>query len=398
MDTAEFRQQCLDAAVAAGTLTKAQDNLWRTKSGHEFSKEQFTQYLSQDEWLTSTVMMDVFGNYSAAVDALYEYTDAADVTTSQALKLAEKINKQSTTLGKSADEVIDEFYKGDEALKKLVAGVDEFGVKAFKAAQEARTFTDVIDSVKDAVSTGWMNSFELIFGDYETAKTLWTNLANELWDIFAGGAEGRNDILKEWVELGGRNMLFMYDEENGNFGALWDVLHSIEDVIATIKDAFTETFGEVTGETLTDLTVKLKDFTSTLAMDEETSKNLKDTFKGIFSILKIGKELITAIVAPFNQLYWSFRGIDKQGTGLVATILSITGSLGRMLINISTTVHQSQIFYKIVNVLWKGLNALYAAVKPLVDTLKGGGATVLKILEKFFRLQASLNVLNTILN
>ena len=67
-------------------------------------------------------------------------------------------------------------YESDE--------LDSLGAKAFMAAQEAKTFTEAINSVKDAVSTGWMNSFELIFGDYQEAKKLWTDLANDLWDIF----------------------------------------------------------------------------------------------------------------------------------------------------------------------------------------------------------------------
>ncbi len=83
----------------------------------------------------------------------------------------------------------------------------ELGSKALKAAQEAKTFTDALNATKDAVSSGWMSTFETIFGNYEEAKVLWTDVANELYDIFASGAESRNELLGEWKELGGRDLM-----------------------------------------------------------------------------------------------------------------------------------------------------------------------------------------------
>ena len=151
MDTDEFRQKALDAGVALGTLKQNADGTYKSLiAGKEsFTKAQFADHLTEDAWFTSDVMMKVFNDYSAAVDQIYEYAEEKGITASQ-------------------------------AIEELGSQVDEFGLKAFKAAQEARTFPDVIDSVKDAVSTGWMNTFELIFGDYEDAKTLWTDLANAM--------------------------------------------------------------------------------------------------------------------------------------------------------------------------------------------------------------------------
>ena len=184
MDTDEFRQKCLDAGVALGTLRKASTDTYESlvNSQGEFNKSQFAEHLTQDLWLTSDVMMKVFNDYSAAVEGIYEAAE-------------EK--------GMLASEVIDEIYttaskKGistDEAIKSLGYSFDSFALKAFEAAQKARTFQDAIDSVKDAVSTGWMNTFELLFGNAEKATELWTDIANQLWDVFAGGGERRNEIL-----------------------------------------------------------------------------------------------------------------------------------------------------------------------------------------------------------
>ena len=151
MDTEEFRETILKTAVAMGELTQQGDK-FVTKTGKKFTQSQFAEFLSEG-WFTSDVLVEGLNKYSAAIDQIY--------------KLAEEN-------GMTASEVIEEF--GDQ--------LDEFGVKAFKAAQEARTFTDVLNSVKDAVSSKWMTTFENIFGNQEEAVKLWTDLANELYDVF----------------------------------------------------------------------------------------------------------------------------------------------------------------------------------------------------------------------
>ena len=172
MDTDEFRQKALDAGVALGKLKKNADGTYRSlvavsKAGAEsFTKSQFAEKLTQGAWFTSDVMMKVFQDYSAAVDQIYEYADEKGITASK-------------------------------AIEELGDKVDSFGLKAFKAAQEARTWGDAVDSVKDAVSTGWMKTFELIFGDQKEATRLWTDLANKMYDIFAAPGDTRNKLLEE---------------------------------------------------------------------------------------------------------------------------------------------------------------------------------------------------------
>lgn len=75
-------------------------------------------------------------------------------------------------------------------------------VKAFKAAQEAKSFSEAVDATKDAVSSGWMETFDILFGNYEEAKGFWSDLAEEFWNMFAGGAAGRNNWLKSAFDSG----------------------------------------------------------------------------------------------------------------------------------------------------------------------------------------------------
>ena len=167
MDTREFRQHCLDAAVALGQLQESSEGVYKTlASGKEFTIDNFAEYLSQEQWLNSDVMMKVFNDYAGAVDQIYEYAEEKGITAS-------------------------------EAIEELGGKIDEFGLKAFLAAQEARTLTDVFDSVKDAVSTGFMNTFEIIIGDADQATELYTNMANSLYDVFAEPVNQMNEVLEE---------------------------------------------------------------------------------------------------------------------------------------------------------------------------------------------------------
>lgn len=208
MDTKEFRQNCLDAAVALGTLKDNGDGTYTSivegAKQSTFTISQFADNLTEGMWLTSDVMMAVYTDYASAVNAIYEAVDERGFdTASEVIDEIRTKAKQLKTEAMTDEEAIDAAIKElgytleDGSLK-----FDHFGLKAFEAAQKARTFTDVLDSVKDAVSTGWMNTFEKIFGDAEGATELFTMMANELWTTFAGGSERRNSILDKAMTSG----------------------------------------------------------------------------------------------------------------------------------------------------------------------------------------------------
>lgn len=270
MNTDEFQQKALDAAVALGTLKKNADNTYQSLVGasEKFTKSQFTTMLTQGRWFTSDVMMEVFKQYGSAVEPLYNYYLETGETAS-------------------------------EAFEALAGEIDEFGEKTFKAAQEARTFGDVIDSVKDAVSTGWMVTFENIFGNYEQAKVLWTKLANELYDIFAEGGNERNEILTAWNEAGGRLDLLQ---------SLWNLFHNLVNIINEVKEAFSSVFTPITSERLLTITSKFKEFTENIYLGSGQLEFLKTTFEGFFSAISIAIKFVKAVgtgivsaFTPFNE-------------------------------------------------------------------------------------------------
>lgn len=275
MDTKEFREKALESAIEAGTLYRSITGDYLTKSGNSFTVDQFTNFLTADGWLTSDVLMNTLNKYSNAVNELYDaYSDPENTKTTS------------------------------ELIAEMGDSLDEFGVKAFKAAQEAKTFDDVISSVKEAVASTWMQTFENIFGSYEKAKVLWTDLANELYDVFAEGGNKRNEILALWNELGGRDDIFANTEENT--GAFWNLFYAIKEIINLVKDSWEKVFPSKTAEesakSLKTFTEKLKSFTEGLRLTEDKASKIQPIFVKIFSILKFGLNLIKASVKSLKPI------------------------------------------------------------------------------------------------
>ena len=299
MDTQEFRQTVLDTAVAMGQLTKAGQN-YITKTGKKFTKNQFTEALDTG-WFTSDVLRKTLNKYSAAIDQIYEISEKEGLT---------------------AAEVIEKY--GDQ--------LDAFSVKAFKAAQEARTFTDVLNATIDAVSSKWMKTFEILVGGYDDAKKLWSNLADEFYDAFAESGNFRNSILEQWKNLEGRSDLFAHTGDE-NQGAFWNIFDSIKAVVGAVKDAWNDIFPKTVfkdakdqakdlGNQFKTFTERLQAFTKKMKPSEETLSRIRGILNGVFSVLKFGINLIkiaAALISPLLTL--AVKGIQA--------ISSILSSLGQ---------------------------------------------------------------------
>lgn len=308
MDTDEFRQKALEAGVAVGTLRDNLDGTYTSlvKNEGAFTKAQFSEHLTQDAWMTSEVMMKVFNDYSASVGQIMDYANEKGITAS-------------------------------EAIEELGNNVDAFGLKAFKAAQEARTWTDVVDSVKDAVSTGWMNTFENIFGDYEEQRVLWTDMANTLYDLFAEAGNERNEILADWKELGGRTDLIE---------GIKNIFQSLSDVLGAIKQGFRDIFPGVTAKRLAEVTAKFREFTQGLRLNEETLNGVRKAV----SLLMIPIKLLTQLVKPLVTVALT----------LVKVVFNLINNFDEIVAIVKEAVTENER-------LSEAFNKIKMKVQPLID-------------------------------
>ena len=347
MDTDEFRQKALDAAVALGTLKKNADGTYSSLVGkaNNFTKSQFATSLTQGAWFTSDVMMSVFQDYSKAVDQIYDYATEKGITASQ-------------------------------AIKELNGQIDAFSLKGFKAAQEARTFEDAINSARDAVSSGWLNTFELIFGNAEQATSTWTDLAEIMYDIFAEPGNARNELLSQWNELGGQKALIE---------SLIGIVSQFKDMLDILGEAWSNVFPPMTAERLVEITENFRDFVQSISdFIQKHRDNLVSTFQGLFSVLRIIKDALKGVWTVVRSI------IDNSGS-LVPTLLEFTGSLGEMVTSLSKSIEEGNIFVTIgekIGGVLKWLTGLFSGASPhitnIFSAIGKGAAFVSKVLSKLF--------------
>ena len=68
---------------------------------------------------------------------------------------------------------------------------------AVNAATKVKTFTQLIDTTKEALQSGWTQSWEYIIGDFEGAKTFWTGISDKLNNAIGSSADKRNNFLEK---------------------------------------------------------------------------------------------------------------------------------------------------------------------------------------------------------
>lgn len=273
--------------------------------------------------------------------------------------LADKwVDKEVMESGFGAfSKVTEEIYKGiqDGTFKNYADGLskigDKFGEFAYRAAassQEAKSFAEAIDATKDAVSSGWMKTFELIFGNYEEQRVLWTDLSNALWDVFASGAERRNAVLEEWANLGGRTTLVE---------AFWAAWNNVAEVLGVVRDTFREVFPPATAEQLLSITKALKSFADSLKISEDTADKLRRTFKGLFSIVDIFRKLVGGVFKTAIKMLCQLLGMADTD------LLSLTARIGDVITKFRDWLTEN-------NYITKGLEALVGAISAVIKKIR----------------------------
>ena len=218
---------------------------------------------------------------------------------------------------------------------------------ALDAATKVKTFTQLWDTLKEFVQSGWTQSWEIIIGDFEEAKELLTEVSNALGNMVNASAEARNKMLQDWKDLGGRTALIE---------AVRNAFEGVLSIIKPVKEAFREVFPPMTGEQLYNLTVGLQELTEKFKMGEETANNLKRTFKGVFALFDIGLQGVKALVGGFADL---IGYVAPAGDG----ILGFTASIGDFIVGIDEAIKSSDAFNKAIEGIGNFL-------KPIADKVQ----------------------------
>lgn len=332
MATVDFKKVLIDAAVKMGTLV-----------------EQEGKYVS-----TTTNMQ---GKVSDAFDVMTGFNDS--------------LSSQWMT----ADVLV-------KALSAYTNETTDLGKAAFKAATEVTTFSKLVDTLKEAMGSGWMQTWQTIVGDYHESIAMWTAVNDVLSGMITTSANARNGMLEAWKAAGGREDLME------GLSNMWKAIMS---VARPISDAWHMIFPSISSTGLVELTRGFKEFTAKLILPRENMNNLRIVAKGLFTLLKAGGQTVSALARTIFPPLFKVIGF---GVGIVTSLAS--GFL-KWVATLSSAVMEGNRIYDIiqkllipVKLLWRGI----LATKDALQTAFGVTRDSLKKASEGFR--AFLDVLQQI--
>ena len=336
MATKEFKEQIIATAKAMGTLDEEGNTL--VKNSQHVTAESFNQTLS-DKWLTSDVLMKTLNDYNDFYNKLVKIQDTKEGA--------------GMTITDIIGELQDGTEQGSKWIKEFNIDLDSLSAKSFLAAQEYKSFSDVISATQDAVSTSWMNIFQDIFGNLEESKDLWSRVGDDFSSIFVDPIANLQTLLDKWKELGGRdNLLAAFD----NF----------REAINSIVGPFTKGFGDIFGffddkqtywsVKLVQMTDKLKKFTASLVQNEDAQNGIRTVARQLARTVQLLGGAFIDIIGTGNAV---LKFLYDAGSGMAGFV----GNLEQGIVSYKSFEKASKSFDAVIRRAEQGLSVFWKRLK-----------------------------------
>ena len=298
----------------------------------------------QTGWLTTEVLTQTLDQFSTAADTQKEYEAAVK-------------------------KFIDQGYSKEEA--KQMA---DMAKTAGEAATKVKTFSQLIDTLKEALGSGWTETWRTVIGDFEEARELWTSVSDVLSDAINKSSDARNAIVKEWVDLGGRKDLI---------DSFKNIFNGIGSIVKPVKEAFQDIFPPITSKKLFAFTEGLKNLTSQIKISDSTAKKLKSTFSGLFSVVSVFGKILAGLGTAFGKL------ITSDGVkALVNLFLTATAAIGDFFTALNKGF-DSNGFTGILTTISDGISSVLKAASDgalkLGNTLPNIGNRIIKVVSQVWQ-------------
>jgi len=235
-------------------------------------------------------------------------------------------------------------YSKEQALASIAMGKD-----AQEAATKVKTLTQLISTLQEAAGSGWTQTWSIIFGNFNEAKTLFTDVYTTLNQFVSANADARNKLLQAWKDMGGRSVLI---EAIGQ---------AFKDVLAFLKpfeEAFRQVFPKTTAQDLYNASVFLLNLSKALQISDENANNLKRTFAGVFALFDIGFQVIKQIIRVLFDL---FQSATAGGSG----VLEFTGNVGDFIVALDDAIKKGESLTKFFDNLERILQIPIQALRSL---------------------------------
>ena len=334
----------LSQAISAGVV-HLQD--WNSLVNAGMGGESFRNALIETSRMMGTGVDEAIAKKGNFRESLKEDWLTAQVMTTTLTALTNDLSEaQLVEMGYSEDQA---------AMLKRFAG------NAFDAATKVRTFSQLIDTTKEAIGSGWAETFEILFGDFEEATELFTGISNWLGQLISDSADARNSFLQMWKDMGGRSELVR---------GLTNIFKALVKIIGQVVSAFRAVFMNASPEGLYKLTKAFADFTEKLIITDNFADKLQWTFTGIFSVFhilwtivsEVGQVIFTVAAHIIGALFPAFAGVNSG-------IFQITKVLGKVIYWFDQWFTKLDIGGKVLKLLLPPIDLLGKAIKWVVEKI-----------------------------
>lgn len=342
MGNAVMKEGLVDIAHAMGTLDKS------VMTTSEDIEKNFRDSLQQG-WITSDVMSTYLQIMSGDMD------DAAMAAKGLSQEQIEAFRRQQII--------------GEEAATKV------------------RTFTQLTETLGEAVGSGWGQAIEIIFGEFEQATELWTGISDTLGGIIEKSTNARNALLQGWSDMGGRAAVLE---------GLKNAFNGLFEVASVVGESFRKVFPAITAERLVDLSNKFRDFTKLLIPSESTLVDLGIILEKVFRIpWAIGmslRKIFYALDAAFKSVFKTVEGGASIFGILFEYVVPLLDKLPAALaMGRHTATQVYAIFraiFQVVDIVIYTVGSIIGAILKLIPTT---GSLNLSFLDIFFTINENLN-------
>ena len=262
-------------------------------------------------WITTDVLTETLSHFSWDFEELAKNSKKSDeeitklrqalIDRGYTLEDANKLLEQSTELtveqakNLKKAELIAKGYTSDEAdeiIKMAEAATD--------AATKVKTFTQLFDTLKEAMQSGWTQTWEYIIGDFEEAKELLTSISDYFGSIIEESSASRNELIKGWKDLGGRNSLIE---------GFWNIISAVKNLSDAIRGEFQKLFPPRTSEQLFQLTERFREFTAKIKAFTENSQSMgkiRRIIAGVANAFDIVRNSVRACISVVKHFAGNF--------------------------------------------------------------------------------------------
>lgn len=383
----------LSQALAAGTV-KLQD--WNSVVNAGMGGQVFQEALKRTARAHGIAVDEIIEKSGSFRESLQAGWISSEILTDTLNQMAMSYER----VGDTAYNAYLEQLKSQGYNKEQAEEILRLAKVAEQSATKVRTWTQLWDTVGEAIGSSWSQVFRAIVGDFKEATDLFTFMSNSITTAVDTALDGIVQIAEAFNLSGARALLFgsyVYDE-NGDFlldtenqlqrtkGSIDNLFEAIARPLTAITDAFSEifSFGEAVEEQVNETTTRLRfygleedlvgliaafnEFTKSLIISEDAMIGLNEIFKGVFSIIDIGIRAVLGLVSVFFKLVDIARIVIDP---IIDIALAIGGVFGNAITDLHDmlllTTNSFKIFFSEFDKNF-GSGGLIGLVKTFVDT------------------------------